>query len=199
MIPTPAAPGAIDYDDLVKLLRTPHKGEKGHYRQTRSEAADAVEALREDLAGYDSLFNLQQKRERPWIEAWRKATGKHDTLPDYGKLLAWICDRAETAEARVVALTGALQKIGQSGPVDLDGNDDAYAGWSWCYDVANAVLAATPAEALERARGFEQLARDAVLDLGRYARDAGPERRMVSVRLYEKALDKLDTLGKEGP
>ncbi len=65
---------------------------------------------------------------------------------------------------------------------------------------ARAVLATTPAEALERARGFEQLARDAVSDLGRYARDVGPERRMVSVRLYEKALAKLDALGKqEGP
>ena len=60
-------------------------------------------------------------------------------------------------------------------------------------------LAATPAEVLERASGFEQLARDAVSDLGRYARDDGPERRMVSVQLYEKALDKLDALGKEGP
>lgn len=41
---------------------------------------------------------------------------------------------------------------------------------------------------------FEQLARDAISDLHRYARGEGFERRMVSAQTYEKALAKLVAL-----
>lgn len=49
-------------------------------------------------------------------------------------------ERAEAAEAHAVELAGALDKIARSGPVDRKGNDDAEAGWSWCYDTARAAL-----------------------------------------------------------
>ena len=76
----------------------------------------------------------------------------------------------QAAEAQVVELAGALKKT---------------------------ALAILPSRALERARGFEQLARDAVSDLRRYARDDFAARRMVSVRAYEKALANLDALNQD--
>ena len=45
--------------------------------------------------------------------------------------------------AEIKRLRSALHEIASSGPVDSDGNDDAEAGWSWCYDVAAAALEAT--------------------------------------------------------
>ena len=135
-----------------------------------------------------------------WIEAWRKATGKPDTLPDYGEMLGWLCGQIEAAEARVVELAGALDKIAHSGPVDQEGNDDAEAGWSWCYDVARAALITTPAEALERARAVEKVlkwARQLIAETAWIPAEecdldgAGPGNELVS------ALAKLDALGKE--
>ncbi len=97
-------PTAIDLEALEKR-RKPL--ENYHGDLTIADVNDliaAVEALRERVAEHDHLFDLAQKRERPWIEAWRKATGKHGTLPDYGEMLGWICDRAEIAETRVAEL-----------------------------------------------------------------------------------------------
>ena len=106
--------------------------------------------------------------------------------------------RAQAAEALVVELAGALRDIGQSGPVDKDGNDDAEAGWSWCYDRANAVLDAMPTKVLERARAV-----DKVVKWARQTCNAtnwvkaettttpGPGNELTS------AIAKLDALGKE--
>lgn len=121
--------------------------------------ADATEVLRERVAEHDSLFDLAQKRERPWIEAWRKATGKHNTLPDYGEMLAWICDRAEAAEAHVVELAGALEAIAK-GMVPTDevpaGGLTVSSMWKWSKNLARAARAAMPSEALARARAKDE-------------------------------------------
>jgi hypothetical protein len=70
-------------------------------RAALAEKDAAIKAHLEDLAEYEHLAALMRRREEPWIEQWAKATGKHDTLPDYGELLAWIVKRAETAEAQL--------------------------------------------------------------------------------------------------
>lgn len=44
------------------------------------------------------IFELQRKREQPWIERWRQETGKELSVPDYGEMLNWIMDKAEKAE-----------------------------------------------------------------------------------------------------
>ncbi len=46
----------------------------------------------------------------------------------------------EEADAEIERLRKALEEIAGSGPVDADGNEDAYAGWNWCYERANAAL-----------------------------------------------------------
>jgi len=79
----------------------------------------------------------------------------------------------------------------------VDPASDTPIKWKDRAEAAEARVVGLAAQAMEQARGFEQLARDAVSDLRRYARDVGSERRMVSVQLYEKALAKLDALGKE--
>ena len=128
---TPKDPGAIDLE-VIRSRSAPTPQTSGAYDINRLIAA--VEALRERVA--------ELERERDLAVA-------HDTQP-YPTAAAYdvVCKaraiwqrRANTADARVVELAGALEKIGQSGPVDMDGNDDAYAGWSWCYDTANTALA----------------------------------------------------------
>ena len=102
--------------------------------------------------------------------------------------------RAEAAEARAVELAEALEDLLQWHRNEGSETDEPPGAW---LKRAYTTLSATPAKALERARGFEQLARGAISDLRRYARDNGSERRMVSVQAYEKALAKLDALGEE--
>ena len=106
-----------DYDALIARL----KFEEEAYADrvvvtTLRQAREAIEELAEDIFSFDSLFKMAQKRERPWIKAWQKATGKAGRLPDYGKLLIWLCDRAETAEARVAELEGARQMVSRDKP-----------------------------------------------------------------------------------
>ncbi len=87
------------------------------------------------------------------VEALRERVEMWHTIAESNQ------DEAEVAEARVVELAGALDKIAHSGPVDAEGKPNAEAGWAWCYDVAETVLSATPVEAMERAK-----AKDAVID-----------------------------------
>ncbi len=130
MPPTPTAHAAFDLDatrnnilqarqgcyipvavvheiDLLVAAVEALRDEVGGLNIDLVNAGNDNEELRERVAEHDTLFDLAQKRERPWIEAWREATGKHNTLPDYGKMLAWICDRAESAEAQLAALSAA--------------------------------------------------------------------------------------------
>ena len=168
-------------------------------RDDKNKLIAAVEALREDVAGYKSLFDMAQKRERPWIEAWRKATGKHGTLPDYGKLLAWICDRAEAGQAREAELAGALGGLLDSVEAHNEANDrimvDPHA-----ITAAEDALAATPTEALERANLGKELIKvsDAVIDSGRRLRsDPGTHQLMLaSLCCVMGNLAKLDALAK---
>src|SRR5262245_55570097 len=64
------------------------------YERRRLRLTKAVE----EVTDLTRTFELQRKRERPWIERWRQETGKHDSVPDYGATLEWIMDKAEQAE-----------------------------------------------------------------------------------------------------
>ena len=163
MTPTPdlsteAAPAKADDDganDLEAIRSKLYKNidESELWSDDIFNLIAEVEMLQDEVAGYDTLFDLAAGRERPWIEAWRRASGKPDTLPDYGEMLNWLCSRAEAAAAREAVLAGVLEEIG-SGP--CCGTE------SCCEDdpkcdamMARAALATTRPQALERARAVE--------------------------------------------
>lgn len=86
------------------------------HEQRYIEVCTEVERLRKHVTALEqerdeliAIFDLQRKRERPWIERWRQETGKHDTLPDYGAMLEWVIGKADAAEAREQKLREALQ------------------------------------------------------------------------------------------
>lgn len=62
------------------------------------ECDKAISTLAEDNAELEALFELQRKRERPYIEIWQIETNNPDTWPDYGEFLKWLLDRLEAAE-----------------------------------------------------------------------------------------------------
>jgi len=83
--------------------------------QQRAEAAEATcQSLLEQssrweaqapeagvrIAELEALFALQQTRMAEATEAWHKATGKHDVLPNLGDLLAWLMTRSAAMEAQ---------------------------------------------------------------------------------------------------
>lgn len=186
-------PATIDLDVLIDRLHNWKEWEKvGYTRDLINKITiAAIEALRERVAGYDTLFDLALKRESQWIEAWQEETGKQNTLPDYGVILAWICDRAETAQALVAVLTKALAFY-------RDDDERAVEGGileSVSKRPATAALAAMPTEALERAKAVE--AKDYAAGLEAAAEIAET---IDSGRGNEKEIAKsIRALGKEGP
>ncbi len=167
-------PAAIDLVKRAKAaaaILAKYPGEIYFGAQLYNELAAEVEALREHVKG----LKAQHKE--------NNATYVHEN--------EHFTERAEAAEAHAAELAAALEKIGQSGPVDMDGNDDAEAGWSWCYDRANDALAATPADALERAR-----AKDAVINESRLAVSAIS---FLKTSALSDALDNLDALSRDKP
>ena len=51
------------------------------------ERTEKAEAENKEL---NALFNMQQRRTGEAVKLWQDATGKHDTLPDLGRLLDWL-------------------------------------------------------------------------------------------------------------
>lgn len=76
--------------------------------QAERDELSELESLREKNAELEHIFELQRVRERPWIERWRRETGKELSLPDYGAMLEWIMTKAETAEAQLAELKGEI-------------------------------------------------------------------------------------------
>ena len=60
------------------------------------------------------------------VELYRSLLHNHEKLEQ----------RNASLEAEIERLSGALNKIAGSGPVNDDGEYDPYAAWSWCYDIA---------------------------------------------------------------
>lgn len=53
-----------------------------------------VKKLKEENDELNQLFALQRTRMKEADELWRQATGRHDTIPDLGDLLAWLMNEA---------------------------------------------------------------------------------------------------------
>lgn len=62
------------------------------------KAMKLARELEKEVQELVGIFELQRKREKPWIERWRQETGKELSVPDYGEMLNWIMDKAERAE-----------------------------------------------------------------------------------------------------
>ena len=127
---TLADPGAIDLDEvpdlLERLLEWQRFEKTGWNHDAIKDARAAIEALREGI---------------------KITKGNFESEAFFWK------ERAEAAEARVVELEGALQQIMDmmhQAP-SLAPDEEAVEA----YHIARTVLAATPAEALERARAVE--------------------------------------------
>lgn len=99
-----------------------------------SQALEIVELKRALLA--ERAAKEAAERER---EATERA--RDNAIGIQFRLIRRERERAEAAEQRAQRLEAALREIGQSGPVNERGEEDAYAGWSWCYERANAALA----------------------------------------------------------
>lgn len=99
----PAQPeGDTNYAGLVRAMRLCDPSFRQHgAREYLVQGAAAIEALVDDRDGYERIFELQRKRERPWIERWRAAVGKPNTIPDYGKFLEYLLDELERLQAIV--------------------------------------------------------------------------------------------------
>ncbi len=77
------------------------------------------------------LFELQRERARPWIERWRVATGKTLSVPDYGDMLGFICDRGDRAIAGHEAIRRGIED-GRVGGEDVVWFDTITTLWEHC-------------------------------------------------------------------
>src|SRR5262245_23907136 len=77
------------------------KGRDGMTPEQIAALRSERDALREAVAQYETLAAILRRREQPWIAAWQRATGRHDTLPDYDEVFDWITTRAERAESEL--------------------------------------------------------------------------------------------------
>lgn len=81
---------------------------------------EAFKALLDDVAKIvaenrelNDLFELQHDRANTATAAWRIETGKQKTLPDLGKLLAWLLAKAAVGEEALrLCAEGKLTRIG---------------------------------------------------------------------------------------
>ena len=193
MTPTPANPSAIDLEPFRRRARHMWPPEGPEPLDDICDLIAAVEALRERVVDLEKLaeFLASNQCEAPHID-------------ENGHMQ---CEYVEAAEARVVELAGALEPFA---------NEDAWAGWDdrkgayltadfkglgkpWVW--AQDALAATPEDALERARAVEEVitAVDATIDSGRRFRSDPGAHSLALANLCNVMgkLAQLDALGKE--
>lgn len=182
---TPADPGAIN----LKVLKNRYETVPEIWMSRPHNFADickliaAIEALRERVAELE-----------PYEKSCLKVTDwctKHDRSDITSS--TELIEAIEAAEARGVELAGALNDIARGmcgNEVSLDQAPDKFgsAMWEWSQKKARTTLAATPAQAMERARAVETVAKEAK----RYRDDRSYGNGVLNI-----ALDKLDALGKE--
>jgi len=137
-----------------------------------------------------SLANAAATYEKAQNEALRERVAELEPQVADGVRRSLNCQewqaRAEAAEARVVELAGALEEWGRP----ANNRDSKW--WQTWEARRRAVLSATPAKALERARAVEEVVKWA----GELRRELGTYRTHAYENI-EKALAKLDALGKE--
>ena len=75
------------------------------------KAMKLARELEKEVQELVGIFELQRKREKPWIERWRQETGKELSVPDYGALLQWIMERAERSEKESEVFKQELTRV----------------------------------------------------------------------------------------
>lgn len=192
MTTTPTDPGTIDLDELIKSLRTAASMYSAPGAVALlGRAEDAIEALRARVAELEVLAIDDQSG-----KSWRKiALHGESEAGEIDRIASEYLVRADAAEARVAELAGAL-----------DGIRAVFEEWSLADQAADTpamlrkfgeILAATPAEALERARAVEEVVKMARLVAE--ARAIEVESTPLRQKALRSALAKLDALGNEGP
>ncbi len=68
-----------------------------------SEALTTITELRAEIADHDRRLALQHSRTIAADRLWQKDTGRYDTMPDLGDLIAWLLKRAGAAEKKLAA------------------------------------------------------------------------------------------------
>lgn len=201
--PTPTDPSAIDLE-AIQARRKPTTEYHGDLTYVDVDALiAAVEALRERVAAQENEMDSL-------LECWahihvqlEKFTGRKFDETELPRTVGGVLEvfenmevRAKTAEARVVELAGALafyraddERAVMGGVLE-----------SVCDRPATATLAATPAEALERARAVSNFGTLTKLLLTRghlrlIPPSSGSGRK--SIKEWREALAELDALGKE--
>ena len=83
----------------------------GLSRETLIAFLDALVEARAEVAEWEQTNALMRRREAPWIARWQQETGKLDTLPDYGEMLAWLVKQADDAEAHGRTLLEVVEAV----------------------------------------------------------------------------------------
>ncbi len=90
--------------------------------------AESVQSVMDDNVSLNHIFELQATRERPWIERWRKETGKENCLPDYGEMLAWLAGKADEG----LQLRERFHQLQELHYLNQRPNDEnGLPGWAW--------------------------------------------------------------------
>jgi len=71
---------------------------EGNRFQLDAVAWDNVKKILEENKSLNYIFELQYKREVPYIKRWQKAVNKPNTIPDYGEFLGFLLDELERKE-----------------------------------------------------------------------------------------------------
>lgn len=173
------------------------------YEADRLEQKGEIEALRERVAELEGVLSTEEILTDEYVGRAKAAEARFaeqaTNLTSISILNAGLRTDLKAAEARGAALAGVLEGLlGRldshfGGPLrNMDWREQEY---------ARAGLAATPADALERARAVTALIEvaDAVIDSGaRLRSDPGTHELMLASLCSVMAdLAKLDTLGKE--
>ena len=145
-----------------------------------------------DLEGRNCRDGFGTEELDEFIPGWR------DELSETVQLL----QRVEAAEARVVELTRVLSQVDKFEPPqdqEYDGDWEIYQVIAvGCKKIARAVLATTPAKALERAGAVKRLERAARFFMEDGIAEDSPDLNQVAWQALDEALAAVEALGKEG-
>lgn len=92
------------------------------------ETCATADRLRDELDAHERRIHLQQSRTAAANRLWQKETGRRDTIPDRGDLIAWLLKRAGAAEKKL-ALAVESERAANSRIDELANGIRAYRFW----------------------------------------------------------------------
>lgn len=63
--------------------------------------------LRQELHELQASFDLTWRADRRGIRLWQESTGQRHVWPDHGKLICWLLQRLQSAEATILGIREA--------------------------------------------------------------------------------------------